>query len=129
MEPKFLPGTTGALVKNSGKNLDSFIDSVWASLLYVTVSTGVWCWVGEGVGIAHWKAGKRQRFHIASARWPMRGDSLVGKDCFRMVEWGIAQTGPFVGFGTDYPQDVGFTLLILRSAPDRLEVAMECHSS
>jgi hypothetical protein len=49
------------------------------------------------------------------------------------VEWArsivvIGDDSPFVGFGADYPQHVGFTLLIRPSAPDRLEGVLVRHS-
>ena len=36
--------------------------------------------------------------------------------------------GPFVVFVSNYPQHVGFMLLILPSVLDRLEAVLECHS-
>jgi len=36
---------------------------------------------------------------------------------------GIGTDGPFVGFGTLYPQWVGFTLLMLPAAATKLETA------
>ena len=40
----------------------------------------------------------------------------------------IGVGGPFVVFVSNYPQHVGFMLLILPSALDRLEGVLECHS-
>jgi hypothetical protein len=64
----------------------------------------------------------------AEGRWRSKNVRLIREAPRGVPLWWFGDGGPFVGFGTDYPQQVGFTLLIPVFPADRLKGELVRHS-